>query len=119
MDREDFEKVVVETIKELPEELRKRIENLEVIIEDYPSSHISQKMGKELRLLGLYQGVPLPRRRPWYGNVLPDRIIIYKGIIEELSPNQESLRETIRRVVLHEIGHYFGLSEERLRKLKY
>lgn len=119
MDREDFEEVVVETIKELPEELRKKIENLEVIIEDYPSPYISKKMGKGLRILGLYQGVPLPRRRSWYGNVLPDRIVIYKGIIEELSQDQDSLKETIRRVVLHEIGHYFGLSEEKLRKLKY
>lgn len=119
MDREEFEEIVVDTIERLPKEIRKRIENVEIVIEDYPSSYISQRMGEGLKILGLYQGIPLPKRGPWYGNVLPDRIIIYKKIIEELFSDKESLKETIRRVVLHEIGHYFGLSEEKLRKLRY
>ncbi len=119
MNREEFEGIVINTLRGLPKEIRKRIENIEIVIEDYPSPYISQRMGEGLKILGLYQGVPLPRRGPWYGNVLPDRIIIYKKIVEELSPDKESLKETIRRVVLHEIGHYFGLSEDRLRKLGY
>jgi len=111
MNREIFEKVVIDVIDSLPGFLREKLENLEIVIED---EYIEKKS-----LLGLYQGVPLKKRGAWYGNVLPDKIILFKNNIERLSRNEDELKEWIRRVVIHEIGHYFGFGEEELRKAGY
>jgi len=111
MNREIFEKVVIDVIDSLPGFLREKLENLEIVIED---EYIEKKT-----LLGLYQGVPLKKRGAWYGNVLPDKIILFKNNIERLSRNEDELKEWIRRVVIHEIGHYFGFGEEELRKAGY
>ncbi|HEC78053.1 MAG TPA: metallopeptidase family protein [candidate division WOR-3 bacterium] len=111
MNREIFEKVVIDVIDSLPRFLREKLENLEIVIED---EYIEKKS-----LLGLYQGVPLKKRGAWYGNVLPDKIILFKNNIERLSRNEDELKEWIRRVVIHEIGHYFGFGEEELRKAGY
>ena len=71
-----------------------------------------------LPLLGLYQGIPLTRRTTAYAAVPPDRITIYRGPLERLTGGDpDRLREQVRRVVLHEIAHHFGISDERLREL--
>ena len=121
MEQNKFEKLVIEALKDLPALFREKLENIEIVIEDYPSEEVRVRLGKRSSgaILGLYQGVPLKRRGSWYGNVLPDRIILYREVIEALAPNEEALPEIVRRVVLHEIGHYFGLSEWDLRKLQY
>jgi len=121
MEQDKFEKLVIEALKDLPDLFREKLENIEIVIEDYPSEEVRARFGKRSSraILGLYQGVPLKRRGSWYGNVLPDRIILYREVIEALAPNEEALPEIVRRVVLHEIGHYFGLSEWDLRKLQY
>ncbi len=111
MERKAFEKIVEEEVKKLPKIFRERLENIEIIIEDEP---IEQKS-----LLGLYQGVPFRHRGIWYGNVMPDRIILFKNNIEALSHNDEELKEWVNRVLIHEIGHYFGFGEEALRKAGY
>ena len=111
MDREEFEKIVREEIKTLPKIFQERLINIDIIIEDEP---INQRS-----LLGLYQGVPFRYRSVWYGNVMPDRIILFKNNIEALSHNEEELKEWIRRVLIHEIGHYFGFKEEDLRRAGY
>jgi predicted Zn-dependent protease with MMP-like domain len=104
---ERFEEYVHEAVASLPPELRAQISNLEVLVEDEPPP------GQ--RLLGLYQGVPLTRRGSHYAGVLPDKITIFSGPLERLyGRDEERLRAEVRRVVLHEIAHHFGISDERL-----
>lgn len=95
------------TLDSLPPDLRQQISNLELVVEDEPPP------GQ--RLLGLYQGIPLTRRDRSYNGVLPDKITIYSGPLERLyGHDPELLQREIRRVVLHEIAHHFGISDERL-----
>src|SRR5207253_7510642 len=103
----DFEQLIQDALDSLPPELRSRISNVEVVLEDEPPP------GQPL--LGLYQGVPLTRRTSNYGGALPDKITIYRGPLERLyGHDPEALRRQVRRVVLHEIAHHFGISDERL-----
>ena len=96
-----------EAIDSLPSELRGRMSNLEIVVEDEPPA------GRPL--LGLYEGVPLTRRTSSYGAVLPDKITIFRGPLLRLyGSDPERLRREVRRVVLHEIAHHFGISDERL-----
>jgi len=110
MTHSEFEQIVREAVKELPKFLRERMDNIDIVVEDAP---IMQKS-----LLGLYQGVPLKKRSHWYGNVLPDKITLFKDNIEQVSRGQQNMKEWIRKVVMHEIGHYFGFGEEELRALE-
>ncbi|HUZ82797.1 MAG TPA: metallopeptidase family protein [Gaiellaceae bacterium] len=104
---DDFQPVIDATLASLPDELREQISNLELVVEDEPPP------GQ--RLLGLYQGIPLTRRGRSYSGVLPDKITIYRGPLERLyGHDPELLVEQIRRVVLHEVAHHFGISDERL-----
>jgi len=104
---ERFEEYVQEALDSLPADLRGRVSNVEIVVEDEPAP------GQ--RLLGLYQGVPLTRRGSHYGAVLPDKITIYRGPLERLYGREpETLRREVRRVILHELAHHFGISDERL-----
>lgn len=118
---EEFHAVAEEALAELPEEIQDAIDNLEIMVEDYPSREIQTQMGvKERNLLGLYTGISLNKRSPtWYSHVLPDRIYLFKKNLEAISHSPEQLRFEIKRTILHEIGHYFGLSDRRLRELGY
>jgi predicted Zn-dependent protease with MMP-like domain len=103
----DFEQSVQEALESLPDDLRKQMSNIAIVVEDEPPP------GQPL--LGLYQGIPLTRRSSFYGGVLPDKITIYQGPLERLyGGDAERLRREIRRVVLHEVAHHFGISDERL-----
>jgi predicted Zn-dependent protease with MMP-like domain len=103
----DFEQSAQEALESLPDDLRKQMSNIAIVVEDEPPP------GQPL--LGLYQGVPLTRRSSYYGGVLPDKITIYQGPLERLyGGDPERLRREIRRVVLHEVAHHFGISDERL-----
>ena len=104
----DFEQEAQAAIDGLPAELRDAMSNVSVVIEDEPPPGQS--------LLGLYQGIPLTRRGSYYGGVLPDKITIYRGPLERLYSGDELVRQ-VRRVVLHEIAHHFGISDERLIEL--
>jgi predicted Zn-dependent protease with MMP-like domain len=106
----DFEEVVREALAALPRELREAMSNVEIVIEDDPPDG--------LPLLGLYQGVPLTQRGAFYGQVLPDKITIFRRPLEQwYGGSEERLRGEIRRVVLHEVAHHFGISDERLVEL--
>ena len=106
----DFEDVVEEALDSLPPDLRDAMSNVEIVIEDEPPPG--------LPLLGLYQGVPLTRRSSSYGGVPPDKITLYSGPLERgWGRDPDRLRAQIRHVVLHEIAHHFGISDERLREL--
>jgi predicted Zn-dependent protease with MMP-like domain len=117
---EEFEELVTEAISTLPEKFRERMENIVVVIESLPSRELlmEMKIKSPYGLLGLYRGVPYPRRGIWYRNVMPDKIIIFKKPIEVRCRNKEEIKESVRRVVIHEIGHYFGLGEADLRKIE-
>jgi predicted Zn-dependent protease with MMP-like domain len=106
----DFETVIQETLDALPPDLREQISNLEILVDDEPPP------GQ--RLLGLYQGVPLTRRTSNYSGALPDKITIYRGPLERLYGHDPALLiGQIRHVVLHEVAHHFGISDERLVEL--
>jgi predicted Zn-dependent protease with MMP-like domain len=106
-DTPEFDQVVQDAVDSLPAELRDRISNVEIVVEDEPPA------GQPL--LGLYQGVPLTRRGSGYSGALPDKITIYRGPLERLyGHDPEQLRRQIRHVVLHEVAHHFGISDERL-----
>jgi predicted Zn-dependent protease with MMP-like domain len=102
-----FQAAIDEALDSLPDELRAAISNVEIVVVDEPPD------GQ--RLLGLYQGVPLSRRTTTYFGALPDKISIYAGPITRLAGGDaERLRREIRHVVLHEMAHHFGISDERL-----
>ena len=102
-----FEAYAREALDSLPPELREQMSNVEIVVDDEPPP------GQPL--LGLYEGIPLTRRGGWYAGVLPDKITIFRGPLERLyGPDAERLRREVRRVVLHEIAHHFGISDERL-----
>jgi len=104
---ERFEAYAREGLDSLPPDLRAEISNVEIVVEEEPPG------GQPL--LGLYQGIPLTRRGGFYSGALPDKITIYRGPLERLyGQDQEILRRQVKRVVLHEIAHHFGISDERL-----
>lgn len=118
--RTEFEEIVISALKRLPKFIRKRIKNVAVVIEDQANSTLLRELGLQSpsELLGLYQGVPLDRRGFYYGNVLPDKITLFQRPIESCCNTREEIEEKIREVVIHEVGHYFGLDEERLREIE-
>ena len=102
--------MVEEAIDSLPAELRAAMSNVEVVVEDEPP--------RGEPLLGLYEGIPLTERSSWYAGVLPDKITIYRGPLSRIAgANEERLRVEVRLVVLHEVAHLFGISDERLVEL--
>lgn len=102
-----FEESVQEAVDSLPSDLRAAISNVEIAIEEEPPPGS--------RLLGLYRGVPLSRRSSGYAGALPDKITVFRGPLERLYGSDPSrLRSEIRHVVLHELAHHFGISDQRL-----
>ena len=120
MDRERFEQLVVRAVESLPEEFCARLENIDVVVEDWPTGSQLDKVGlsRGKILLGLYQGVPLTRRSAHYGMVPPDKITIFQKPIEAKCRDDAHITAEIRRVVLHEIAHHFGIGDARLRQLE-
>lgn len=114
--REEFEELVADALDGLPDDLGRRMDNVVVMVEDWPSPE--QLQGVHGTLLGLYQGVALTHRSPLsYVGALPDRIFIFRGTICERSPDAESLVRLVRRTVIHEVAHHFGISDARLHEL--
>lgn len=120
LSRDEFEKLVSKALGDLPKRFRDRLENIVVVVEEAPSQEIIRQLGLKspFGLLGLYQGVPLKHRGVHYGNILPDQIVIYQRPIEALVRTRGELLIRIRRTVMHEIGHYFGLAESELREIE-
>ena len=118
--RKEFEEAVVSALKKLPKFIREKMKNVDVVVEDRASRDLLSEMGlrSPSELLGLYQGVPLDRRGFYFGNVLPDKITLFQIPIELICKTKEEVKERIREVVIHEVGHYFGLNDERLRELE-
>lgn len=112
-----FENLVVEAVEALPDDLRDRLENVAILVEDEPPP-FEDGPEEDDELLGLYQGISQKERGFWYGNALPDRIVIYRKPLERISRNADELRENVRQTVVHEMGHYFGFDEEELQALE-
>jgi predicted Zn-dependent protease with MMP-like domain len=123
MDRAEFEKIVEQAFEKLPEKFKEAVDNVGIVVEDYPSDEIVKKMKlpSKYHLLGLYQGVPYPHRGTWYGMspVIPDKISLYQMNIESLCRTKENIEKKIIEVLIHEIGHYFGMTEDEIRKAGY
>lgn len=119
MDSERFELLVRRAIDNLPDEFQERMENIDIIVADYPSREQLALLGKERNqtLLGLYEGVPITRRTYGYGMVMPDKITIFQRPIESMCSSDTQIIDEVRRVVLHEIAHHFGINDGRLREL--
>ena len=119
MDSQRFEQLVIQAIESLPDELRDRMENIDIVIADRPSPHQLEYSDREKGelLLGLYEGVPLTDRSGFYGMVAPDKITIFQQAIESVCRSDTEIVGEIRRVVLHEIAHHFGIDDNRLEEL--
>jgi len=119
MDRSSFEKLVERALERLPGKFRNKLRNIMIEIEDEPSEDVLDDMGiGDGALYGLYQGVPLTEREWNFGNVLPDRIVIYQGPIERDAANNDEVEEIVLDTVVHEIGHYFGFDDRTLYEIE-
>jgi predicted Zn-dependent protease with MMP-like domain len=121
VDLDSFETLVAEAIDGLPDEFLEHLDNVQVDVEEWPSVEDLQQVGLAANgrysLLGLYHGVPNTERGVFY-MALPDRISIYKGPIEAFSgPDEDRIKEQVRRTVIHEVAHFYGISDERLDEL--
>ena len=114
MTRREFEALVDTALRKLPRTFREKLSNIAVVVEDWADAQTLEEMGIEPpdTLYGLYRGIDITRRDSSYGNVLPDTIHIYQGPIEEDCANPEEMADLVRDVVVHEVGHYFGLDDE-------
>ena len=120
MTRDQFMRLVEEALEEIPPRFRAEMKNVAVVVEDEPPPHLLAEMEVEPgdSLFGLYQGIPLPERSWAYGNTLPDRISIYQRPIEESCEDHEEIIVCIAETVIHEFGHYFGLSEAEIEEIE-
>jgi predicted Zn-dependent protease with MMP-like domain len=118
--RERFEKLVAEALASIPRRFRDAMSNIAIVVEDEPDADLLDEMDVEAgdTLLGLYQGTPLTERGSGYGNVLPDRILLFQGPLERESEDVDDLVVAIGETLIHEIGHYFGLSEEEIEAIE-
>ena len=119
MTREHFEEIAQKAFDNLPDQFRNSIENVHIVVEDYPPDDLIERgrYGKN-SLLGLYQGIPLPRRGTWYGvsPTVPDKISLYQKNIEASCCGEDEVQSKIVEVLFHEIGHYFGMNEAQIRR---
>lgn len=115
MTREEFKKLVAEALDSLPREFRRRIANVAVLVEDRPEHEPPSNPGQPRRiLLGVFHGVPMTHKSVFQLPAGPDYVVLYQKNIEAVCSNDTEVREQIRRTVIHEFGHYFGMSEEQL-----
>lgn len=119
MDRVRFEELAEKAFESLPERFRDRIDNVQVVVEDYPSEDQLKrvKLSSKYELLGLYEGIPLEKRGVWYGSsaTVPDRISLFQKNIESACRSDGEIANKIQEVLIHEIAHYFGMTEKDIR----
>ena len=119
MRRHEFEKLVLEALARIPAEFQEHLQNLDIVVKWRPSLAERREAGSDSddTLFGLYLGVPLSERGAYYNMALPDKIVIYQESHEQLFSSREEMVEEVRKTVLHELGHYLGIDEERLEEL--
>ena len=120
MTRARFEKLVAEAVTLIPRRFRREMKNLALVVETEPSAELLEEMEIDPpdSLYGLYQGTPLPERSWAFGNALPDRITIFQRPIEEDCEDEDEMRAVIGETLIHEVGHYFGMSEEEIEEIE-
>jgi predicted Zn-dependent protease with MMP-like domain len=120
VEREAFEQLVADALASIPRRFRDALQNIAIVVEDEPSRELLAEMAIEppSTLLGLYQGTPLTARGWDAGNMLPDRILIFQGPHERAASSEAALAEAIAETLVHEIGHYFGMSEEQIQDIE-
>ena len=120
MTRNDFNRLVEEALDDIPPRFREAMKNIAIVVEDEPTPELLAEMEIEPpdSLYGLYQGTPLTERSWGYGNTLPDRVTLFQQVIEDDSEDAEDAIVCIAETLIHEIGHYFGLSEEQIEEIE-
>jgi predicted Zn-dependent protease with MMP-like domain len=120
MTREAFNRLVEEALQDIPRRFREEIKNVAIVVEDEPSPELLAEMEIEPpdSLYGLYQGTPLPARSWGHGNALPDRVTLFQRTIEEDAEDHEDMIVSIAETLIHELGHYFGMSEEQIEEIE-
>jgi len=120
VDRKQFEGLVAEALASIPRRFKKAMRNIAIVVEDEPPAELLEEMEIEPpdTLLGLYQGTPLTERGWGHGNALPDRVLIFQGPHERDAEDEDDLVVAIGETLIHEIGHYFGMSEEQIEDIE-
>ena len=120
MTRAAFERLVAEAIALIPARFRREMKNLALVVESEPSPQLLEEMEIEPpdSLYGLYHGTPLTERTWDFGNALPDRITLFQKPIETDCSGEDEIRAIIGETLIHEVGHYFGLSEEEIEAIE-
>ena len=116
MERAKFEQLVREALESLPDFFKRRLENIALVVQDYPGPEVRERFPG--LVLGLYHGVPRPQRSVWAQPPFPDVIYIYQKNIEAICHTPEEIKQQVRETVVHEIGHYFGLTDEEMARLR-
>jgi len=121
VDRKAFENLLSAAIEELPEEFRTRLQNVAIIVEDYPSEELKKHMGlsEDDTLFGLYEGVPLTQRGYFNEPLYPDRILIFQRALEDECDSPEELKQELKTTLVHEVAHFFGIDDDYLEELGY
>ena len=118
MRRSEFERLVYRALGQIPPELRQYVDNVDIVVEDWPTRE--QLLGSGIEegelLLGLYEGIPLPERYD-YNMVLPDKITLFQKAIEQVCETKEDIVREVRDTVIHEVAHHFGIDDQRLHEL--
>jgi predicted Zn-dependent protease with MMP-like domain len=119
--RSGFDRALREALSELPPLFREALANVAVVVEEWPPDWLLDELDVPSggTLYGFYHGVPLPERSSQDSGVLPDKISVYRGPLEQDFPDPKALAREIRVTLLHEIGHHFGMDEEELSRLGY
>jgi predicted Zn-dependent protease with MMP-like domain len=120
MTRSEFRELVDEALETIPRRFRDAMQNIAIVVDDEPTPEQLESVEIEPpdTLLGLYEGIPLPERQWAHGNTLPDKITLFQRPIEESSADEDDLVVCIGETLIHEVGHYFGLSEEEIEEIE-
>lgn len=123
LSREEFDQLVIRSLETLPQEILQIIDenNVAITVQDWPSRAQlrSARVPAGSTLFGLYEGVPLTQRSSYYGMVAPDRITIFRGPLTTYMRTPDAIAEQVRKTVIHEVGHFFGMDEDHIQSLGY
>ncbi|HET9216195.1 MAG TPA: metallopeptidase family protein [Terriglobia bacterium] len=121
MERKAFEALVQDALQELPQLFRDKLKNIAVIVEDYPSEELLERMEvpEDETLFGFFEGVPLTERSYFDAPLLPARVLIFQGPIEDVCNSPEEIKEEVRITVMHELAHFFGFDDDELDEAGY
>lgn len=120
MHRKAFESLVSEAVEDLPQPFKEKLQNVAIIVEDYPSEELLERMDvpEDETLFGLYEGVPLTERG-FEAPLHPDRILIFQGPLEDACGSPDEIKEEVKITLIHEIAHFFGIDHDTLEETGY